>query len=74
MATRRRRESHGFISSWVSQAWWDSEREVIEVEFTDGVRWMYSSCDLEVWKDFKRADSAGSFVRKVLDRKPNERR
>lgn len=74
MATRRRREGHGFVSSWVSQAWWDSEREVIEVEFNDGVHWMYSNCDLEVWKDFKQADSAGSFVRKVLDRKPNERR
>lgn len=74
MDARKRRETHGFVSSWVSQAWWDPQHEIIEVEFTDGVHWLYSNCDRELWQDFKRAGSAGAFVRSVLNRKPNERR
>lgn len=69
-----KRQSHGFLSSWISRAWWDPKAELCEVESTDGVRWLYYDVDAGMWADFKQAKSAGSFVRRVLERQPNNRR
>jgi hypothetical protein len=69
-----RRESHGFISSWVAQAWWDRAALTCEVEFHDGVHWVYSDVDKPTWDDFTSSKSPGLFVRQVLSQFPGERR
>lgn len=52
----------------MTQAWWDAEHELLEVAFTDGAHILYEKVTEGEWDRFKKAKSAGQFVRDVLEK------
>lgn len=70
------REAHQFHDSTrLSRAWYSPDEKMIEVEFSrDGVRWLFFNCERETWQRFTTANSAGRYLRDVLERHSNRRR
>lgn len=67
-----KREVHTFTSSErVDRAWYDTENQIIECLFPDGVRWMYQDILPATWVRFKKSPSPGRFIHEILNRYPN---
>lgn len=66
----RGRVSHGFVSVWVYQAWYDEPNRLLEVAFHDRVHILYEGVSPAEWKAFTEAKSAGNYVREVLEKHP----
>lgn len=62
------RESHGFVSVWVDRAWWAPDTGLLEVAFNDRVHVLYEKVTAKEWDAFKKAGSAGQYVRDVLEK------
>jgi hypothetical protein len=53
---------------------YDENSGTIFVRFPDAVEWWYGGCSLSVWEAFTApGQSKGTFIKEVLDGKPNGR-
>jgi hypothetical protein len=53
---------------------YDEEAEVVYVRFRNGTEWQYEGCPPLIWEEFVRPGiSKGSYIRNVLDHRPNRR-
>lgn len=69
------RVEHTFRDSTrVDRAWFTESSSQIEIEFPDGVRFLFFNCDKQTWMHFIQAPSAGKFLREILERHPYRRR
>lgn len=55
-------ENYLFRSTNVVSAKYDKEKQQLTVEFVRNRKYRYKKVPEKVWKDFKKAASAGSFV------------
>lgn len=65
-------EHHRFHSTRVSSGTWNKDNEELVLTFPDGVEWKYKNVSQATWKSFKKAASAGRFLRDTLDHHTNE--
>lgn len=59
-----------FESTRVSEGRYDPGLEQIHVIFKDGTPWTYNHVPRNIWKNFRRSASAGSYISRVLDGYP----
>ena len=53
---------------------YDAEREMILVQFHDGIRWWYGNCPQMTWEEFDApGTSKGQYITAVLNQHPNGR-
>lgn len=59
-------------SSRITAMAYQAETETIFVQFPDGVQWQYGSCPPITWDEF-RSSSKGTYIKQVLNHRPNSR-
>lgn len=68
----KQRDSHVFPdSSRLYRAWYDADRQEIEVQFVDGVHWHFLECTVQTWQNFTKTFSPGRFIHEILNRHPH---
>jgi hypothetical protein len=53
-------------SSNIASAGWCSERNCVDICFSNGAIYRYRDVSAKVWEDFKAAESKGQFVHREL--------
>ncbi len=60
-----------FSSSRVSRARYDSDNQILEVDWVDGgLPYVYLEVPPEIWRNMRRVKSVGKFVNRVLNAYP----
>ena len=54
-------DNHSFRSSAIASATYDKDTQSLVVTFTSGREYSFDGVPPDLWEDFKKAGSAGSF-------------
>jgi len=57
-----------FVSTRLNAARYDSGLSQIQVIFRDGTPWVYDQVPRNIWRNFRRAQSAGKYINRVLNK------
>lgn len=53
-------------SSMMDEAWYDSERQILQIQFNSMAKYEYYDVPLDVWEVFKVAPSQGQFFHREI--------
>lgn len=56
-----------FNSTRVAQAGYSTTSRTLYVRFQDGTPWQYNNVEPNVWRNFRRSQSQGKFINRVLN-------
>lgn len=58
---------HAFDSTRVAEAGYSTASRTLYVRFKDGTPWQYNNVEPNVWRNFRRSQSQGKFINRVLN-------
>ena len=59
-------DQHQFRSSAIASATYDRDTQELVVTFTNGMEYSFDGVPPDLWEDFKKAGSAGSFYNAMI--------